>query len=83
MKSYIEEIYQVLEKDGRFLSDEGILLKNKVYEQAMKLDGNIIKLLLTNPITKNIFFTEVDGVYIFDKSRYHNFDTLLKTTSTF
>ena len=55
MKSYIEEIYQVLEKDGRFLSDEGILLKNKVYEQAMKLDGNIIKLLLTNPITKNIF----------------------------
>ena len=70
MKSYIEEIYQVLEKDGRFLSDEGILLKNKVYEQAMKLDGNIIKLLLTNPITKNIFFTEVDGVYIFDKSKF-------------
>jgi adenine-specific DNA-methyltransferase len=40
-----EELKSVLKKDNRFFSDDG-LLKNKIVELALKLDKDLIKLLL-------------------------------------
>lgn len=48
-------------------TEDGILLKNAVYEAAMQMDENLISILLANKITKAQFFKEVAGVVVFDK----------------
>ena len=49
------------------MGSEGNLLKNKIIEHALKLDENLIKLLLQNDRIKQHFFKDIDGVLIFDK----------------
>ena len=67
----MEKIYDILVKvlktDERYFSAEGEMLRNAVYEDAMKMDPSLIKLLLSDDTCKNRFFTEVDGVLVFDK----------------
>lgn len=52
---------------------EGELLKNKVLELAIKLDKNLIKLLLANKQMKEVFFTEIEKATIFDKDKFIKF----------
>ena len=67
MAYFYDILEDVLKADDRFYSDEGVLLRNKVYETAMNMDAGLIRLLLTNTETKAQFFTEIDGVLVFDK----------------
>ncbi len=67
MTKFYEIVLDVLKKDKRFLSEEGVLLRNAVYEAAMQMDTNLIHLLLSNDITKEHFFKIVDGIAVFDK----------------
>ncbi len=60
-------LVKLLKTDNRYFTDEGELLKNAVYEDAMKMDSSLIKLLLSDDTCKARFFTEVDGVLVFDK----------------
>ena len=60
-------LVNLLKTDSRYFTDEGELLKNAVYEDAMKMDPSLIKLLLSDDTCKARFFTEVDGVLVFDK----------------
>ncbi len=62
-----ERLAQLLQAAGRYFTEEGGLLKNAVYEDAMKMDSSLIKLLLSDDDCKARFFTEVDGVLVFDK----------------
>ena len=62
-----EILIRLLSVDNRYFTDEGELLKNAVYEDAMKMDSSLIKLLLSDDTCKARFFTEVDGVLVFDK----------------
>ena len=62
-----EILIRLLSVDNRYFTDEGELLKNAVYEDAMKMDSSLIKLLLSDNTCKARFFTEVDGVLVFDK----------------
>ncbi|MCX7641339.1 MAG: site-specific DNA-methyltransferase [Elusimicrobiales bacterium] len=68
-----EDLNNLLKKDKRFLSQNNEILKNKVIELALKLDSNLIKLLLSDDKIKRIFFTEVDKVLIFDKDKFIKF----------
>lgn len=70
MTKFYETVIEVLKQDMRFFTEEGILLKNAVYESAMQMDKNLIHLLLSNNETKKQFFKEVDGVLIFDKIEF-------------
>ena len=45
MKLY-EELIEVLKKDERFCTEDGTLLKNKVYEASIKMDNSLISSLL-------------------------------------
>ena len=57
--------------ENRFYSENGKdLLRNKLYECAMKMDKELIKLLLSNERIKNKFFTDVDGLLVFDKTAF-------------
>ena len=67
MTKFYETVLAVLKQDNRFFTEEGVLLRNAVYEAAMQMDTNLIHLLLTNDITKARFFKEVDGIAVFDK----------------
>lgn len=60
-------LVNLLKTDSRYFTDEGELLKNAVYEDAMKMETSLIKILLSDDICKARFFTEVDGVLVFDK----------------
>lgn len=67
MTKFYETVLEVLKQDNRFFTEEGVLLRNAVYEAAMQMDMNLIHLLLANDITKAHFFKEVDGIAVFDK----------------
>lgn len=60
-------LVNLLKTDSRYFTEEGEILKNAVYEDAMKMDSSLIKLLLSDDTCKARFFTEVDGVLVFDK----------------
>lgn len=67
MNSLYSTLMEVLKQKAEFFSENGELLRNAVYEAAMKMDSNLIKLLYENEVTKSRFFTVVDGIAVFDK----------------
>lgn len=67
MANFYEVVLSVLKSDKRFMAEDGTFLRNAVYEAAMKLDKNLISLLLANEQTRNRFFTNVGDVKVFDK----------------
>lgn len=67
LNGFFGEVLRVLREDERFFTRDGEFLRNAVYEAAMKMDAQLIHLLLSNPITRERFFTDVDGVKVFDK----------------
>lgn len=67
MISFFETLIEVLKQDKRFFTEEGTLLRNKVYESAINMDVPLIKLLLANVDTRKRFFVDVDEVTVFDK----------------
>ncbi|MDI6689560.1 MAG: site-specific DNA-methyltransferase [Actinomycetota bacterium] len=68
----LDSLKTLLQKDER-LTSEGELLKNKIIELAIKLDKDLINLLLADKQMKEIFFTEVGKATIFDKDKFIKF----------
>ena len=60
MTKFYETVLAVLKQDNRFFTEEGVLLRNAVYEAAMQMDAKLIRLLLSNDTTKNYFFKIVE-----------------------
>ncbi len=67
LMSFYNVVLQILRRDERFFTDEGQLLRNAVYEAAMKMDSKLIKTLYSNDETRKHFFTDIDGIAVFDK----------------
>ncbi len=72
MQNLLDNLTTLLQKDERLVS-KGELLKNKVIELAIKLDKNLINLLLSDPKIKNTFFIETGAATIFDKDKFIKF----------
>ena len=72
MQNLLNELKQLLQQDERCVT-EGQLLKNKVIELALAVDAGLIKLLLKNKNIKRHFFTDVDGMLVFDKIKFQHF----------
>ena len=70
MTNYYESVLEVLKQEERFFSTGGTLLRNTVYEAAMQMDVTLLHLLLSNEDTKKAFFTDVDGILVFDKVKF-------------
>lgn len=68
--NFYNEVLNVLKSDERFFSDDGQLLRNAVYEAAMQMDAKLIKALYANEETRKQFFTDVDGIAVFDKAGF-------------
>ena len=56
MTDFYTTLLTLLKQDPRFTAQDGTFLRNAVYEAAMRLDANLLRLLLKNPETKARFF---------------------------
>ena len=72
MQNLLDDLKQLLQQDERCVA-EGQLLKNKIIELALAVDAGLIKLLLKNKSIKKHFFTDIDGVLVFDKIKFQHF----------
>lgn len=61
---------QVLLTVNNFTSAEGKLLRNKVLEASEKMDSELLSALISDDVTKNTYFTDVDGILVFDKQKF-------------
>jgi adenine-specific DNA-methyltransferase len=73
MNDILSQIEELLRSDERLTTDDGILLKNKVHELANKSDVNLIRLLLSNEKSKQLFFQDLTDTYVFDKEAFIRF----------
>ena len=72
MQNLLDNLKNLLQKDERLVS-EGELLKNKIIELALKIDKDLIELLLSDKQMREVFFTEVGKATIFDKDKFIKF----------
>lgn len=73
MKNIFEQLTDLLKKDERLVSQDGVLLKNQAQELARKNDPALLKLLLSDKTIKQHFFFEVEKTLIFDKEKFVRF----------
>lgn len=70
-------LYHVLENvlrmEERFCTADGQLIKNSIVEAALSLQPSLIKLLLKNDELSSWFFSDVDGIKVFDKIKFQRF----------
>lgn len=72
MENLLDNLKNLLKKDERLVSKDE-LLKNKVIELAIKLDKDLVKLLLSDRQMRKAFFTQVGKATIFDKDKFIKF----------
>lgn len=67
------ELEQLLRMNSRYCMDDGRLLKNRIEEDALSIQPLLVKELLGNEKMKKAFFTDVEGVMVFDKIKFQRF----------
>lgn len=72
MQNLYTDLAKLLEEDERLFA-EGRVLKNKVTELAIKLDRELLKILLQNKQIKEHFFVEVEEILVFDQDKFIKF----------
>lgn len=72
MQNLQNELTDLLQGENNFVID-GQLNKNKIVEAALKVEPQLIKLLIGNDTFKKHFFQEVEGVLVFDKIAFQRF----------
>ena len=66
------ELETLLKCDARY-SVDGALLKNTIVEDALALRRDLLSRLLSHEAIKRNFFTDIDGLLIFDKIKFQKF----------
>ena len=67
---FIDELSKVLSSDERFTGENNEIIKTKVSDAARSNDEKLLKTLLNNDLLKEVFFTKVDDIYVFDKNKF-------------
>lgn len=73
MNTLFEELATTLREVPHFRDENDQILKNQVVEYALKLDKELLGLLLSKPRLKEHFFEVVNGILIFDKEKFIRF----------
>ena len=71
--SLMDELFEVLSQDSRFVSTGNELLRNVIVEHALKLDTDLLELLFKNEKIKRFFFKRVGDFYVFDREKFVSF----------
>ncbi len=68
--SFNTKLIDLLKNDPRFVDDDGELIIAAVQDAAWKIDRDLVKLLLSDPEVKAVFFEEIEGHWIFDVNKF-------------
>lgn len=55
MSKFYDALLEVLKQDKRFFTEDGTLLRNVVYDAAMKMDQSLISALYANNVVAKNF----------------------------
>lgn len=72
MQNLQNELINILQHEDALVVD-GQLNKNKIVEMALQVDPQLIKHLIKHDTFKTHFFTDVEGVLVFDKIKFQRF----------
>jgi len=72
MQNLQNELINILQHEDALVVD-GQLNKNKIVEMALQVDPKLIKHLIKHDTFKTHFFTDVEGVLVFDKIKFQRF----------
>ncbi len=69
-ENIFERITNLLKSKEKYVSDDGELLKAKVYSDIMTMDQKLLALLLSDDEIKKVFFVKIDDTLVFDKQKF-------------
>lgn len=69
-EKFFDKIISLLKSNEKYVSNDGELLKAKVYTDIMTMDKELIELLISNDEIKESFFVDIDGTLVFDKQKF-------------
>ena len=72
-QNLFKELEKLFRMESTYCTEDGVLLKNAIVEAALALRPELIAKLLTHEGLKRNFFTEVEGVLVFDKIKFQKF----------
>ncbi len=67
------ELEKTLREESEYCTEDGVLIKNAIVEAALSMRPRLLKLLLGNDCIKRHFFTDIEGVLVFDKVKFQKF----------
>ena len=68
-----QKIENLLKSNKKYISEKNEILKAKVYEDVVNINKELIELLLSDGKVRETYFTEINGVLVFDKQGFLNF----------
>lgn len=69
-ENILDKVASLLKSNSNYVTDDGELLKAKVYSDIMTMNENLLKLLLSDEDIKKTFFTNINGTLVFDKQKF-------------
>ncbi len=75
VENLLIELTKLLDNDRqkRFVTDDGELLKNKIVECVDKLDKELLELLLSNEYIRNTYFVKIGDVFVLREKEFKRF----------
>lgn len=67
------ELEALLRNDSKYCMDDGTLIKAKIVEDALNLQSDLLKYILSHAELKANFFSEVSEMLVFDKVKFQQF----------
>lgn len=67
------ELEALLRNDSKYCMDDGTLIKAIIVEDALNLQQDLLKYILSHPELKANFFSEVSETLVFDKVKFQQF----------
>ena len=68
MCKFYEHLNNLLKEN--FADVDGNILRNSVVEKALQCDKQLLKILLDDEKTREVFFEDIGGVKVFDKIKF-------------
>lgn len=66
VETFYNKVENLLVSNKKFLDSDGVLNKSKINDLALKLDEELISLLIDNDETRNKFFKKIKDIYVFN-----------------
>lgn len=67
MHDFFASLVQILSANKQFFFENGIFLRNNLFEYPIRMAAGLLGLLRGNEDTKNLFFINVVKILVFDK----------------